>query len=98
MDQSHSGRPQTGRLPIFSIVKYESTITEITEYIYFSPFKPFREFEHKSELNTVHVDLIFEPIFFLWNIIFTFYYTRVRPHCDYSIVVDIQLSLSTVDK
>jgi len=27
----------------------ESTITEITEYIYFSPLKPFREFKHKSE-------------------------------------------------
>ena len=29
--------------------------------------------------------LIIEPILFLWNIIFTFYYTRVRPQCDYSI-------------
>jgi len=32
------------------------------------------------------VDLIIEPILFLWNIIFTFYYTRVRPQCDYSIL------------
>jgi len=32
------------------------------------------------------MDLIIEPIWFLWNIIFTFYYTRVRPHCDYSIL------------
>jgi len=27
----------------------ESTITEITEYIYFSPLKPRREFKYKSE-------------------------------------------------
>ena len=27
----------------------ESTITEITEYIYFSPSKPCREFTYKSE-------------------------------------------------
>jgi len=27
----------------------ESTITEITEHIYFSPLKPRREFRYKSE-------------------------------------------------
>jgi len=27
----------------------ESTITEVTEYIYFSPLKPRREFKNKSE-------------------------------------------------
>jgi len=27
----------------------ESTITEITEYIYFCPLKPCREFKYKSE-------------------------------------------------
>ena len=27
----------------------ESTITEITEYTYFSPLKPRREFKYKSE-------------------------------------------------
>jgi len=32
------------------------------------------------------VNLIIEPIWFLWNVIFTFYYTRVRPQCDYSIL------------
>jgi len=32
------------------------------------------------------VNPIIEPILFLWNIIFTFYYTRVRPQCDYSIL------------
>ena len=32
------------------------------------------------------VDLIIEPILFLWNIIFTLYYTRVRPQCDFSIL------------
>ena len=32
------------------------------------------------------MDLIIEPMLFLWNIIFTFYYTRVRPQCDYSIL------------
>jgi len=42
-----------------------STITEITEYTYFSPLKPRREFEYKSEENTVPVDLIIEPILFL---------------------------------
>jgi len=30
------------------------------------------------------VDLIIEPILFLWNKIFTLYYTRVRPQCDHS--------------
>jgi len=30
--------------------------------------------------------LLLNPICFLWNIIFTFYYTRVRPQCDYSIL------------
>jgi len=32
------------------------------------------------------VNFIVETILFLWNIIFTFYYTRVRPQCDYSIL------------
>jgi len=64
----------------------ESTITKITEYIYFSPLKPCNEFEYKCDWNTVIVDLMIEPILFLWNIIFTFYYTRVRPQCDYSIL------------
>jgi len=32
------------------------------------------------------VDLFFQPNLYLWNIIFTFYYTRVRPQCDYSIL------------
>jgi len=35
----------------------ESTITEITEYMYFTPLKPRREFKYKSEQNTVPVDL-----------------------------------------
>jgi len=34
----------------------------------------------------VPLDLIIEPILFLWNIIFTFYYTRVRPQRDFSIL------------
>jgi len=41
---------------------------------------------HFSHLNTVPVNLIIEPILLLWSIIFTFYYTRVRPQCDYSIL------------
>jgi len=32
------------------------------------------------------VDLIIEPILLLWNIIFTLFYTRVRPLCEYSIL------------
>jgi len=32
------------------------------------------------------VDLIIEPLSFLWNITITFYYTRVWPQCDYSIL------------
>jgi len=43
----------------------ESTITEITEYIYFGPSKPHREFKYKSDLNILPVDLIIEPILFL---------------------------------
>ena len=43
----------------------ESTITEITEYTYFSQLKPCPEFIYKSELNTVRVDLIIETILFL---------------------------------
>jgi len=46
--------------------------------MYFSPVKPLCEFKYKSEFNTVPVVLIIEPILFLWNMIFTFYYTRVR--------------------
>jgi len=34
----------------------------------------------------VPIDIIIEPIFFLWNIIHTPYYTRVRPKCDESIL------------
>ena len=64
----------------------KSTITEITEYLNFSPLKPCREFEYKSELNTLRVDLIIALILFLWTIIFAFYYTRVRPQCDYTIL------------
>jgi len=43
----------------------ESTITEITEYIYFSPLRPCREVIHKSESNTVPVELIIKRILFL---------------------------------
>jgi hypothetical protein len=43
----------------------ESTITEITEYMYFGPSKPRREFKYKSDLNILPVDLIIEPILFL---------------------------------
>jgi len=76
-----------GAIPYFLVLPgSELSITEITEYIYFSPLKPCREFKYKSEYNTVPVKLIFECILFLWNIIFTFYYTRVRPQCDYSIL------------
>ena len=32
------------------------------------------------------MDRIIESILFLWNIIFAFYYTRIRPQCDYSIL------------
>jgi len=41
------------------------SITEITEYTYFSPLKPSREFVPKSEYNIVPVDLIIELILFL---------------------------------
>jgi len=58
------------------------SITEITEYTYFSPLKPNREFRYKSEQNIVPMDLIIESILFLRNRIFTFYYTRVQPQCD----------------
>jgi len=64
----------------------QSTFTEITEYIYFSPLKPSRELKYKSEWILVPLDLIIEPLSFLWNMIFTFYYTCVRPQCDFSIL------------
>jgi len=41
------------------------SITEITEYRYFSPLKPTRELRHKSEYNIVPMDLITETILFL---------------------------------
>jgi len=34
----------------------------------------------------VPLDLIIDLILFLWNIIFMFYCTRVRPQCDFSIL------------
>ena len=43
----------------------ESTTTEIIEYMYFGPLKPVREFKYKSQLNTVPVNFIIEPILFL---------------------------------
>jgi len=76
-----------GAIPYFLVLPgSELSITEITVYTYFSPLETSREFTHKSEWNTVPVNLIIEPIWFSWNIIFTFYYTRVRPQCDYSIL------------
>ena len=42
----------------------ESTITEITEYLQLGPKKPCSAFLHKSEKNTVPVDLIIEPFSF----------------------------------
>jgi len=81
--QSHHERVDS-RFLVFS--GSECTITEITEYIYFSPENPCREIKYKSDENTVPVYLIIEPILFLWNTILTFYYTRVRPQCDYSIL------------
>jgi len=50
------------------------------------------EWKYKSEYNIVPLVLIIEPILFLWNIIFTFYYTRVRPQCDFSNLGRSQLS------
>jgi len=41
------------------------SITEITEYRYFSPSKPIRELKYTSEQNIVPMDLIIEPILFL---------------------------------
>jgi len=74
-------------IPSFLILPgSELSITEITVYKYFSPLNPSLEFKYWSEKNTVPLDLIIEPILFLWNIIFTFYYTRVRPQCDLSIL------------
>ena len=76
-----------GAIPYFLVLPgSELSITEITEYTCFSPLKPCRNFINKSQSNTVPGNLIFEPNLFLWNIIFTFYYTRVRPQCDYSIL------------
>ena len=68
------------------------SITEITEYKYFSPLKPIHEFKYKSEWNIVPLVLILEPILFLWNIILgarqrgAIYYTRIWPQCDFSIL------------
>ena len=39
------------------------------------------------------MDIIIEPILFLWKRIFTFYYTRVRPQCDYSILGQCNYSI-----
>ena len=76
-----------GATPYFLVLPgSELSITEITEYKYFSPLWPSLEFTYKSEYNTVPVNLIIESILFVWNIIFAFYYTRVRPQCDYSIL------------
>ena len=33
-----------------------------------------------------HWILLLNPFLFLWNMIFTFHYTRVRPRCDFSIL------------
>jgi len=40
-------------------------INEITEFTYFSSSKLSNEFKHESELNTVKVYVIIEPIWFL---------------------------------
>jgi len=45
-----------------------------------------RELKFKSEQNIVPLSLIIEPVLFLRHIIFAFYYTRVRPQCDFSIL------------
>jgi len=58
----------------------ESTITEITEYIYFGPSKPVREFKYKSECNTVPVNLIIQPILFLCCTSYLHFTTRVFGH------------------
>ena len=42
-----------------------SNFTEITGGKCLSPSKSYCEFKYKSELNTVRVDLIIEPIWFL---------------------------------
>ena len=52
MEKSHSGRPKKKvheQYDSWSLVLAgsESTITEITEYTYFSPLKPRREFNIK---------------------------------------------------
>ena len=55
-----------GRIADFFVLPGSLSIfTEITKHKYFVPSKPCREFKYKSELNTVRVDLISEPILFL---------------------------------
>ena len=62
------------------------SITEITEYKYFSLLKRSRELKYKSELNIVPLVLITEPNSFVWSIPFTFDYTRVGPQYDFCIL------------
>jgi len=81
--------PSTNMLSLIVIILVlagsRSTITEITEYTYLSLIKPISELRYTSEQNIVSLALFILLISFLWNRIFTFYYTRVRPQCDFSI-------------
>jgi len=63
-----------------------STIPEITDCKYFSLLKPSRESRHKREKILNHDTWSLDSVRFLWNVLFTFYYTRVRPQCDVSIL------------
>jgi len=48
-DQEWTNRTLAVHERVLVLPGSESTITEITEYIYFSPLKPRLEFKHKSE-------------------------------------------------
>ena len=74
-----------GAIPYFLVLPgSELSISETTEYKYFSPFKPSREFAYKKWVKYCTTGYFIEPILVLWKLIFALYYTRLRPQCDLS--------------
>jgi len=60
--------------------------TYITWYTYFSLIQPSPELRYESEQNIVLLALVIGLISFLWKLVLTFYYMRVQPQCNFSIL------------
>jgi len=89
--------PNTTNLSIFCclVLPGESTIIEITAYLYFSRIWSDCELQHKIEQHFVPLRIINGLIPFLWNMFTTHQTVRGQQQCDFSILGRLATSVMT---